>query len=197
MESRTRRGPGPLACSGRIPGSWRRRARSRAALPVHPQPVRQFPQRVRLGDVAIFRPDRPQDGVREQPAIRSGELGRDDHAGRELVIRGVVLGKYFDWNSEIVSPADELDDPVVLALLRALLQNNAAGSRVDGRKTHRHVIDEDAISARQPFEPLASEISPVRQDREVVVDHHGRRSCRGARSRPARPCSAAPAPTRH
>src|SRR5260370_34436995 len=87
-----------------------------------------------------------------------------------------MLGGKLEWNSEVVSPPHELDDPVVLALLRALLQNNAARASVNGGKAHRHVIDANAIFSCQPFKTLAPEVSPIRQNREVVVDHHFRRS---------------------
>jgi hypothetical protein len=125
-----------------------------------------------IGDVALLDPHGGEDRAAERHRGLGAvvNVGGDDELGRVVAGDREELRLGVERQAQVPREARHLDQPVGLALGRALAQRQAAGDREHGTEIDRPHAHLGIGAARHGGEARVAQIGPRALGREVVVD---------------------------
>jgi hypothetical protein len=123
-----------------------------------------------IGGILVLDPDSPHHRVDEIVNRQAALLTGDHHAGREVHIGREIPRLDVEGNAEAHAPTLEFLDSVRLPLPRSVRKHDTAAAGQDVLHAHRNVIDADCLPRGHLHEADASEVRPVRQQPDEIVD---------------------------
>ena len=170
---RWRRSP-PASMRRSAPIVWARRRARAERRGVEPAGARSLRQRRGVGRIRAPPPTAraPSAPVSASARAASTSRGGEYPVRRELAPgTGKCRGCMLSGNPEAFAPAPQLDQPVRLALRRALAERQPAGRREDASEVDRLDVDRERRASRaMATNRVVPEVGPRRYRREVVVD---------------------------